>query len=279
MNLLKIDLHKIIRSRFGKVGKYMPGFIITGLEKLIHQKELNEVLEETYPKEGSEFAQALYDHFKITLLVKGEENIPSNGRFLFASNHPLGGMDGIGLIKVLGGKYGDDNIRFLVNDLLMNVEPLRPVFLPVNKFGGQGRGAAMAIAEAYESDKQMLIFPAGLCSRLHDDGKVADLQWQKSFLQRSVSSKRDIIPVRFEGLNRPRFYRTARWRKKVGLKVNIEQALLPAELCAAAGKTFTVIFGAPIKWQEIEKKLVDGETVQGMVSYVRNASERLSEAL
>jgi hypothetical protein len=65
----------------------------------------------------------------------------------------------------------------------------------------------------------------------------------------------------------------------LGLKVNIEQALLPAELCAAAGKTFTVIFGAPIKWQEIEKKLAEGETVQGMVSYVRNASERLSEAL
>lgn len=71
--------------------------------------------------------------------MHGLENIPAEGRFIFASNHPLGGLDGMGLIKILGGIYGDERLKFLVNDMLMNIEPLRPVFLPVNKYGSQGQ--------------------------------------------------------------------------------------------------------------------------------------------
>lgn len=252
MELLKIDLTGILRSRIGGLkGKLIPGFMLKGLERLIHQDELNEALEVTYPKEGTDFAEAIYKHFNVTLRVEGLENIPSEGRFIFASNHPLGGLDGIGLIAILGRKYGDKGISFLVNDMLMNVEPLRPVFLPINKYGSQGREAALAINEAYASDRQILIFPAGLCSRLGDDGEIRDLKWNKSFIAKAIEYKRDIIPVHFIGENSPKFYKTARRRKKLGLKINIEQALLPSELCKARGKEFRVIFGTPIPWQSL----------------------------
>ena len=189
MELLKIDLTGIIRSRVGGFrGKLIPGFVLNALERLIHQDELNEVLEKTYPKEGAEFAAGVYDYFNVTLKPVGMENIPSGGRFIFASNHPLGGLDGIGLIALLGKKYGDEGIRFLVNDMLMNVEPLRPVFLPVNKYGSQGRGAARAINDAYASDRQIIIFPAGLCSRLGDNGEIRDLKWNKSFIAKDRKS-------------------------------------------------------------------------------------------
>ena len=207
MEKLEIDLNRIIRSRIGGwKGRLIPGFLISALERLVHQKELNATLDATYPAEGTAFAEAVYKYFDLTLDVRGMENIPDSGRFIFASNHPLGGLDGIGLIKALGSRYGDDGIRFLVNDMLMNVEPLRPVFLPINKYGSQGRKAAKAIADAYASDMQMLIFPAGLVSRLHPDGEIRDLAWQKSFIQKAVEYERDIIPVRFEGLNRNRSY-------------------------------------------------------------------------
>lgn len=252
MKLLKIDLKKIIRTRLGeKKGKHVPGFLISGVERLIHQRELNEILETTYPREGSEFAEGVYHYLGTTLEPVGMENIPLKGRFVFASNHPLGGLDGIGLIKVLGKKYGDGNINFLVNDLLLNVEPLKKVFLPINKFGAQGRASASLIDEAYASGRQIIIFPAGLCSRLHPDGKVRDLKWQKSFIAKAIKSGRDIIPVYFEGLNRRRFYRIARWRKRLGIKVNIEQALLPSEVFAARGKHFRVYFGKPISAAEL----------------------------
>ena len=248
----QIDLTNIIRTRVGGwKGKLIPGFLLRALERLIHQKELNEVLETTYPKEGSEFARGVYDFFNVRLHTEGMENIPSEGRFIFASNHPLGGLDGIGLIAILGERYGDKNISFLVNDMLMNVEPLRPVFLPVNKYGSQGREAARAINEAYASDRQVIIFPAGLCSRLGDDGTIRDLRWNKSFIAKAIEYKRDIIPVHFIGENSPRFYKTARRRKKLGLKINIEQALLPGELCKSRNKEFRVIFGKPISWQTL----------------------------
>lgn len=252
---LEINLHTILRNRLPKKARRMvPGFLITGLEKLIHQDELNDMLRVTYPARGSEFARKILEYLDISVEVKGLENLDSHERLMFASNHPLGGLDGIALIAVLGERFGDDNVRFLVNDMLMNVEPLSGVFLPVNKYGSQGRGAALAIREALASDMHILQFPAGLVSRLHPDGSIADLDWQKSFVAKAIEFKRDVVPVKFEGINSMKFYRTARLRKKLGLKVNIEQALLPGEVCKSRGKKFRIIFGKPISWEKLKAR-------------------------
>lgn len=253
---LQINLYSILKSRISKDKfKFIPAFLIRWLERLICQNELNEILRSCFPSEGVDFAHSVLEYLNISVDVVGIENIPDDGRFIFASNHPLGGLDGIALIKVLGRHYGgDEKIRFLVNDMLMNVEPLRKVFLPINKYGAQGREAAQEINRVYESDIQMIIFPAGLVSRRHADGSIKDLQWQKGFVAKAVEYKRDIIPVKFEGLNRPSFYRFAYWRKRSGVKVNIEQALLPAELCKSRNKRFRVVIGEPIGWQDIENK-------------------------
>lgn len=276
MDKLQIDLDHILRSRVGGwKGKLIPRPLTAALERMVHQKELNATLDATYPAEGTAFAEALYDYLDLSLEVRGEENIPVDGRFIFASNHPLGGLDGIGLIKTLGARYGDDGFRFLVNDMLMNVVPLRPVFLPINKYGSQGRAAAKAIAEAYASDVQMLIFPAGLVSRIHPDGVIRDLMWQKSFIQKAVEFRRDIIPVHFEGLNRMRFYKTARLRKRLGIGINIEQAMLPAELCAARGNRYTVTFGKPIAWQSIASRIDSGETPAQIAATLRELVHNL----
>lgn len=237
-----------------KVGRFVPDFVISALEHLIHQDELNEMLRIGYPLEGSQFARKILDHLDIEVTVEGLDNIPSGSRLMFASNHPLGGLDGIALIAVLGERYGDDGVRFLVNDMLMNVEPLRNVFLPVNKYGSQGREAANAINSAMASDKQILQFPAGLVSRLHPDGSIHDLRWQKSVVSKAIEYGRDIIPVRFEGLNTMRFYKLARLRQRVGLKVNIEQALLPGEVCKSRGKRFRIVFGHPISHSKLASR-------------------------
>lgn len=273
---LQIDLSGIIRRRVGGIkGKLIPGFLLKGLERLIRQKELNSILEDTYPKTGNEFARAVYRHLDITLETRGMERIPSSGRFLFASNHPLGGLDGIGLIAVLGEKYGDEGFRFPVNDLLLNVEPLRNVFLPVNKFGAQSRAGAKAMSEAYASDMQLIMFPAGLCSRLGDDGIVRDLIWQKSFVAKSIESGRLIVPVRFAGENSRRFYSIARWRKRLRIGFNIEQALLPAELCRARGKRFRIIFGDPVDPSALRRS---GMSLADIALHIRNISDNLPDA-
>lgn len=224
----------------------VPGPVVSLIERIIHQQELNDMLRAADPSKGSAFADKIYSHLELQLRVKGEENIPPKGRFVFASNHPLGGLDGIGLVKVLGHRYGDDNIRVLVNDMLMNVEPLKDQFLPVNKFGAQGREASKLINEAYRSDRQIVMFPAGLVSRIQPDGGIRDLQWQKSFVAKAIDSGRMIIPIRFDGLNRRRFYRLAKWRRRLGIKFNIEQIFLPSEVCASKGKHFSITFLPPV---------------------------------
>lgn len=252
---IEINLRKILKERLPrKFSRLVPGFLISPLERLIRQNELNEMLRVGYPLRGSAFAARILQHLELTVEVKGLDKLPTDKRVMFASNHPLGGLDGIALIAVLGEKYSDDGVRFLVNDMLMNVEPLRDVFLPINKYGSQGRNAAKAINEALNSNMQILQFPAGLVSRLHDDGTISDLEWQKAFVTKSIEFKRDIVPVKFEAQNTMRFYRTARWRKKFGLKVNIEQALLPGELCRAKGNRFRIIFGEPISWESLKSR-------------------------
>lgn len=239
------------------------------LARLIHQDELNDMLCYADGLDGSCFSEAIYDYLELGLEVEGLDRIPEGRRYVFACNHPLGGLDGIGLVKVLGGRYGDDNVRFLVNDMLMHVEPLRGVFLPINKYGAQGRGAAAGIAAAFGSDRQMVVFPAGLVSRLHDDGGIKDLAWRKSFVQKAVESGRDIVPVRFEGHNRMRFYRLARWRKKLGIKVNLEQALLPAEFCATRGRKFRVVFGEPVSCASLSARREAGESFADIAASLR----------
>lgn len=269
---MEINLHRILLERMPrKVSRWVPGFAITALERFIRQRELNEILRNGKGLQGSAFAESALEYLDIDVEVSGLDSIPE-GRYMFASNHPLGGLDGIALIKILGKKYGDDCVRFLVNDMLMNVEPLSNVFLPINKYGSQGRKAAMAINEAMASHWQVLQFPAGLVSRLHDDGKIADLEWQKAFVAKAIEYERDIVPVRFEGLNRMRFYRLARLRKRLGIKVNIEQAMLPAEVCEARGKRFKVIFGKPVAWQSLRDS---GQSPRDLAAHLRTLVYRL----
>ena len=230
----------------------MPAFVVGWLERLVHQRELNEVLSTAWPREGWEFAEAAAEYYDLKIITEGMERLPEGGRFIFASNHPLGGLDGISLIAVLGKRYGNENFRFLVNDMLMNVEPLRNVFLPINKYGSQGRAAAKAINDTYASDAQMAIFPAGLVSRLQK-GEIKDLQWQKAFVAKAIEFDRTIVPVHFLAYNSRRFYKIAQWRKKLGIKFNLEQILLPGEMSKSRGKTFRIVFGDPIAPSDLSK--------------------------
>lgn len=264
-----LDLTAIIRKRVGGVrGKLIPGFLLRYLERLIRQRELNDMLRYAYPAEGSAFSARILEYLDITVEVDDHilEGIPPEKPLIFASNHPLGGLDGIALVKVLGERYGDGKISVLVNDMLMNVAPLRGVFLPVNKYGRQQREAARHINSAYESGRQMVIFPAGLVSRLQPDGGIRDLEWQKAFVAKALEYGREIVPVRFEARNTMRFYRTAKWRKRLGLKVNIEQALLPSEVVKSRGKTFRITFLPPVNPQSLKAQ---GMSVRQIAAYIQ----------
>ena len=244
---LEVDVEKVIRAKVPGYAKYIPQFVYKKIARTIRQDDLNRVLHENIDKRGVDFAIGALKSFGAKIEVIGEENIPAEGRYIFASNHPLGGLDGIALISLLG-KYYNGNVKCIVNDLLMAVEPMQEVFLPINKHGAQSRESIKNIDEAYASDVQMIMFPAGLCSRRNNKGQVCDLDWKKSFITKSIESKRDIVPVHFGGLNSDFFYKFAKFRKRIGIKLNIEMVRLPAEMFRCDGVTFKVKIGKPIPY-------------------------------
>jgi putative hemolysin len=123
--------------------------------------------------------------------------------------------------------------------------------LPVNKHGSQGSLAARRLNEAFNSENQIITFPAGLCSR-KIAGKIQDLEWKKMFITKAVEHKRDIVPVYFEGKNSNFFYNLANLRKRLKIKFNIEMLFLPRELFKAKGSTYTIHFGEPVPWQTFD---------------------------
>lgn len=268
---LRIDVDSVIRQRLPRHYKYIPKWLIHWLERIIRQDGLNKILAHIGDKKGVEAADIALADLNITLKATGEENIPGEGRFIFASNHPLGGLDGMGLISLLGHRY-DGEIKFIVNDLLMAVKPFDNIFMPVNKHGRQSRSSALEIEEQYQSDRQMLTFPAGLCSRSLKGGVIGDLEWKKFVVTHAVSSKRDIIPVYFDGHNSKFFYRMARWRERLGMKFNLEMILLPSEMFKACGRTFNVCFGKPVKWDTLDSRhaLQEAERLRTMVYELKN---------
>ena len=134
----------------------------------------------------------------------------------------------------------------------MAVTPLRGVFLPVNKYGRQSREAASEIDVALSSDNQIITFPAGLCSRMQPDGSIADLPWQKAAVVHAVNYQRDIVPIYFDARNSSFFYRFAKWRKRLGIKFNIELIFLPKEMLKQSGSTLHFVVGKPIAWSSLD---------------------------
>lgn len=247
---ININLWQLLRERLGAKGRFVPHWIVRPFEKLIHQEDMNELLAETFPRRGADFCNGILSRLDIRLSVCDEKNLPDNPRCIIVCNHPLGGLDGMSVIAWLTEHYGIP-VNVVVNDLLNAVEPLSDIFLPVNKFGSQNRGSVSAIDLALEGNAPVIFFPAGLVSRLHPDGTIRDLEWKKAFVTKAIHYKRDVVPVYFDGYNSGFFYRMGLWRRRLRLRTNFEQTLLPRELFLSRGSTFRIVCGRPIPWTEL----------------------------
>lgn len=265
---VRIDVSEVLRSKNPSLAKVIPSFIVNYLKRIIHQDELNDFLERSANLKDIDLVEASLDFLKINYNVIGKENLPGEGRFIFVSNHPLGGLDGVIFMYELSRHYSE--IKFPVNDILTNIKNLSGIFLPVNKHGSQGKEAIRVLEEAYRSDSQILYFPAGLCSR-KKKGIITDLQWQKSFITKAVKHQRDIVPAFFSGRNSDFFYNLARLRTFFGIKANIEMLYLPDEMFRQRGKKITLVFGRPISWETFD----NSKTPLEWAGWVKSMTYRL----
>lgn len=238
-----INIKEVFASKNPRLARAMPGFVYRFINSVMEIEFINNLIRRHGHLQGIEFINKVVEEFNVRVNIYGMENIPDTGRFIFASNHPLGGFDGMLLLKAVDEKLGKS--RFLTNDVLLNIPQLRTLFVPINKHGGHSRDAAMLLSETYNSNAQILIFPAGLASR-KIKGKIVDLEWKKHFITKSISYKRDVIPIYVAGRNSGRFYNVANFRKFLGLKWNLEMFLLPGETVRHQNTDVHIYFGKPI---------------------------------
>jgi len=256
-----IDIEALFASKNPALLRFIPGFVLSYLKRITHQEAVNGYIWRNRDKTGIPFVEAILHEFgvkvdiidKRTLSGSSPTLVPQTGRYIVASNHPLGGLDGMALMQELGRIRQD--IVFPVNDLLMNVPGLRPLFIPINKHGRNTENARL-INDTFASEKMILYFPAGLVSRkqrIQGRMVVHDLEWKNTFIKKAKKYQRDIIPVFVAGRNSEWFYNLARWRKRMGIKANIEMLYLVDEMAKQLNKTITLMVGDPIPWTTFDK--------------------------
>lgn len=251
-----IDIREVFTSKSPALARIIPGFVYRYINRIMHIGFLNDLLQRNGHLKGTAFVDQVVKEFNVKRYLHGLENVPGTGKYIFASNHPLGGFDGLLLLKTVDEKLG--NPKFLTNDILLNIPQLRDVFVPVNKHGGHSRNAARQLSEAYNSEAQILIFPSGLASR-KIKGKIVDLEWKKHFITKAVQYKRDVIPVFISGRNTNRFYHLAKIRKFLRIKWNLEMFFLPDETMRHQNTDVHIYFGKPVPWSKFDKTKTHNE--------------------
>ena len=252
--VLRIDVDKILQSKMGDKAKRVPRFLVSWLKRRLHQDEVNAFLEKEGDIQGVPWVEDVVEYLGMKLVIEGEENLPAVDdpkRYTFVSNHPLGGLDGVALGAILGRRY-EGQIKYLVNDLLMNLPGLAPLCIPINKTGKQSRQFPLMVEAGFKSENHIIMFPAGLCSR-KQKGVIRDLPWNKTFITKSVETQRDIVSIHFGGRNSEKFYRIANICKFFRLKFNVAMIYLVDEMFGNRDKTFVVKIGKPIPWQTFDK--------------------------
>ena len=261
--LKKIDIDGVFKNKNPSLYKVLPSFIFSYIKKIVHQDQINVFLERHANEYDFDFVHAIVKEFGIKTQVIGMENVPATGGRIFSSNHPLGALDAMAMLDEIRKVRKD--AKFFVNDILLNLENLKNLFSGVNVVGKTSIEALSELEKVFAMDIAVFTFPAGLVSRKQfPDGffggsVIEDLEWKKSFISRAKKYKKNVIPVYVDGKNSDFFYNLSLWRKRLGIKANIEMLYLVDEMYKQYGKTITIIFGNEIPYETFDKRFTDAQ--------------------
>ncbi len=260
-----IDVEKILKEKAYKLYKWLPRFMINWLKRKLHEDEINHAMEVLKDERGLEFNRKALDMLRVKVHSIHSELVPKVGSVVVAANHPLGGLDGMSLIKSVGEVRPD--VFFFVNDILKNLKNYDDIFVAVNKVGSSSTRSLRTMDEVFRTESAVLFFPAGLVSR-KQNGLVRDLKWKKSFVTQAIDHKRMIQPVFIEGENSKFFYNFANFRKEIGIKANIEMLFLPDEMFVAKDKNIRIHYSKPFDSKILDKSKTDQQWADLIYQYI-----------
>lgn len=260
-----VDIAKVIETKSPRFFKLMPNFLLNKFKSLLHESDLNYILKNLAGKEKLEFINGGLKELQVMSSNFGLEKIPREKGVIIVANHPLGGLDGLALINEIG-KYRKD-IKFLVNDILSEIEPFKPYFIPINKHGLNSRENIIRLEKLFASNECIVIFPSGLVSR-QKNGIIKDLDWRKTFVTKAKKHNKPIYPVYISGQNSKRFYQIAKWRSIFGVKINLEMFFLVDEMFKQKGNKIDITMGKPIDPGNLNDKKNDLEWAQEIKNHI-----------
>ncbi|MGB0720822.1 MAG: lysophospholipid acyltransferase family protein [Gammaproteobacteria bacterium] len=239
-----LSVEQALRAKFPDFFARKPVFVtrplVAGLRWLLMEREVNRFLKENSGARGMEFIDRVLEYFRMDYAVARQEreNIPVSGRCVIVANHPLGALDALALIRLVGEVRSD--VMVVANDLLSHIKPLEHMLLAVDNLGHHPTKASIrAIQKALDDEKAVIMFPAGEVSRLRPVG-VRDTKWNSGFMKFALKASAPIVPVYIKARNSSLFYAASMLSKPMaGL-------MLVREMNTQRGRTLTLKVGEQI---------------------------------
>lgn len=218
---------------------------ISLLRKLSHEQEVNHFLDTHQDLKGFDFVEQVLEHFNFSYSIahRDRKNIPATGRVVIVANHPLGALDGLALLKLVGEIRRD--VKIVVNDMLMNFTAVEELLLPVDNLNKTTQKSSVSrIIDCLNNDEAVIVFPAGEVSRIRPNG-VRDGKWTNGFLSFAKKTNSPILPIYVNARNSPLFYSSSMVYKP------LSGMLLAHEIFNKHSKTITMRVGEAIPYQAI----------------------------
>ncbi len=257
-----IDIENALTERYpqwftGRRGVFSRA-LTKSVTRLTRLDQINAFLQVNYHLTGFAFIEAALAQLDVRYTVDNveRERIPETGKILIVANHPLGAMDALALLDLVGRVRRD--VKILANDVLCSIPALRSTLLPIKIFGGKPCPQSLqAVNAALEAEQAVIVFPAGEVSRMHLKG-IADVQWRKGFLHFARAANANVLPIKVIARNSAWFYGLSMLHKLIGT------AMLPREIFNARGIRMDIRIGLP-------KKLDDAIDDDQTLASVRDA--------
>jgi len=243
--------------------------VVELLRRIVCEDRVNQTLHALHDRRDFDFIEAALEHLQQSYRVGhlDRANIPSEGRVVLVANHPLGAIDALALLHLVGSIRRD--VKVLANEMLLSLDPLRNLLLPVEVFGdGESRSGLRAAYRALEQEQALIVFPAGEVSRIRPNG-VRDGRWSAGFLRFAKRAGAPVVPVHIAAHNSALFYGLSLLAKPLAT------LLLPREMFNTERRSLTLTVGAPISTQALNpQRLTERQVAQRMRAHVYRLARR-----
>ncbi len=256
-------------DKYGFIGTFV-GWL---LMKTLKISTLNKIYNRNKHLEKLEFLDGILEEFQIKFEIPEEDlkRLPKDGAYITVSNHPLGGIDGILLLKLMLEQRED--FKIIANFLLHRIEPLKPYIMPVNPF--EDRKDAKSSITGFKNAIMHLkdghplgVFPAGEVSTYRDGKLVVDRPWEEAAMKLIQKAEVPIVPIYFHAKNSQLFYKLSK------ISDTFRTAKLPSELLTQKRRTIKVRIGRPITLSDQKEH----KTLEEFSEFIRRKTYMLSNS-